>query len=384
MASSLILLTITFTFIILSSPVTKCATSAKTATHPIPPFKSIYAFGDSYTDTGNTNSATGPNPYLYVSRSPYGQTFFHHPTNRYSDGRLVIDFLAQQLSLPFLPPYLSKTADKSYGINFAVAGSTAIIYSFFVKNNLTLNRTPQSLQTQLVWFNEFLESKGCKNSITTPKECKAVFDNALIWLGEIGANDYAYTFGSSVSGTTIQKLAIGSVTRFLEAILDKGVKYLVVQGLPPTGCLTLTRYLAAENDRDTLGCVASSNKQSYAHNTILQAKLNDFRKKFPNAVIVYADYWNAYASVVKNPEKYGIKELFKACCGSNSGLYNFDLFNTCGSPMATSCSNPSQYINWDGVHLTEGMYKAVAELLLEGKFSNPPFEYLLSRKRRSG
>ena len=218
MASSLILLTITFTFIILSSPVTKCATSAKTATHPIPPFKSIYAFGDSYTDTGNTNSATGPNPYLYVSRSPYGQTFFHHPTNRYSDGRLVIDFLAQQLSLPFLPPYLSKTADKSYGINFAVAGSTAIIYSFFVKNNLTLNRTPQSLQTQLVWFNEFLETKGCKNSITTPKECKAVFDNALIWLGEIGANDYAYTLGSSVSGTTIQKLAIGSVTRFFEVI----------------------------------------------------------------------------------------------------------------------------------------------------------------------
>lgn len=220
MASSLALLTITSIFItILSSHLINSAIAAKTAIHPNPPFKYIYAFGDSYTDTGNTNSSTGPNAFLYVSNSPYGQTFFHHPTNRYSDGRLMIDFLTQQLSLPFLPPYLRKTADKSYGMNFAVAGSTAIIHSFFVKNNLTLNITPQSLQTQLIWFNKILESKGCKDSKTTPEECKAAFDNALIWVGEIGANDYAYTLGSSVTSSTIQKLAIGSVTRFLEVII---------------------------------------------------------------------------------------------------------------------------------------------------------------------
>ncbi|KAL3512614.1 hypothetical protein ACH5RR_025331 [Cinchona calisaya] len=384
MASSHTFINIASTiFIILSSHLINFAISTKTTIPPNPPFKHIYAFGDSYTDTGNTNSSTGPNAFLYVSNSPYGQTFFHHPTNRYSDGRLVIDFLAQQLFLPFLPPYLSKTADE-YGVNFAVAGSTAIIRSFFVKNNLTLNITPQSLQTQLIWFNKILESKGCKESSTTPKECKAVFDDSLIWVGEIGANDYAYTLGSSVTSTTIQKLAIGSATRFLEAILSKGAKYIVVQGLPATGCLTLAMALAAENDRDTLGCVASSNKQSHDHNTILQAKLNDFKKQFPNAMIVYADFWNSYVSVVKNPKKYGIKDLFNACCGASSGSYNLDLLKTCGSPMATSCPNPSQYINWDGVHLTEAMYKAVADLMLKGNFSQPPFENLLRKKTKSG
>lgn len=169
-----------------------------------------------------------------------------------------------------------------------------------------------------------------------------------------------------------------------QAILNKGAKYLVVQGLPSTGCLTLAMALGAENDRDTLGCVASSNKQSHDHNTVLQAKLNDFRKQFPNAVIVYADYWNSYVSVVKNPKKYGFRELFNACCGSSSGSYNLDLLNICGSPMATSCPNPSQYINWDGVHLTEAMYNVVADLMLRGNFSHPPFEYLLSIKQRSG
>ncbi|CAI9112992.1 OLC1v1013508C1 [Oldenlandia corymbosa var. corymbosa] len=348
------------------------------------PFKYIYAFGDSYTDTGNTNSSTGPNAFMSVSRPPYGQTYFHHPTNRYSDGRLVIDFVAQKLSLPFLPPYLSKTADKSSGVNFAVAGSTAIIHSFFAKNNLTLDITPQSLLTQLAWFNSVLESKGCKDKSATPKECKAVFDDSLIWVGEIGANDYAYILGSTVSKATVQKLAIGSVTRFLEAIMNKGAKYVVVQGLPSTGCLTLAMALAAETDRDSFGCVKTSNDQSYNHNAILQSKLNDFRKRFPGAVIVYADYWNAYMTVVKNPKKYGITELFKACCGYSSAPYNFDVFNTCGTTMATSCKNPSEYVNWDGVHLTEAMYKAVSEEILDGSFCQPSFEYLLSMKRKSG
>ncbi|KAK6148163.1 hypothetical protein DH2020_019075 [Rehmannia glutinosa] len=315
---------------------------------------------------------------------PYGATFFHHPTNRYSDGRLVIDFVAQVLSLPFLPPYLHPKADKSSGVNFAVAGSTAIVHSFFVKNNMTINITPQSLQTQLSWFNKFLEGKGCKDSYATPRECEAVFHDALIWVGEIGANDYAYSFGSSVPTKTIQKLAINSVTAFLQALLKKGAKYVVVQGLPPTGCLTLSMYLAPTDDRDNVGCVGSANKQSDTHNTILKAKLNLFRKQFPQSVIVYADYYNAYLTVIKNAKKYGFKELYKVCCGYGGGTYNFNYFNACGSPSATSCANPSQYINWDGVHLTEAMYKAMADAFVNGTYSQPPFRSLLSKKQSSG
>ncbi|KAM3381235.1 GDSL esterase/lipase [Capsicum galapagoense] len=344
-------------------------------------FKKIYAFGDSYTDTGNTHSSTGPSSFNYVSSPPYGNTFFHHPTNRYSDGRLVIDFVAESLSLPLLPPYKDSKADKTYGVNFAVAGSTAIRHSFFVRNNLTLNVTPQSLQTQLVWFNRFLESQGCENSATTPRQCGAVFNDALVWVGQIGANDYAYSFASTISPNTIQRLATRSVTGFLEVLLNKGAKYVVVQGLPPTGCLTLSMYLAPETDRDGMGCVGSVNKQSYLHNTIIQAKLDSFRKQFPQAVIVYADHWNAYSTIVRGANKYGFKEVFKSCCGSGGGNLNFDVLNTCGSPNARSCPDPSQYINWDGVHLTEAMYKTMASMFLNGTFCKPPFSYLLAKKQ---
>lgn len=143
------------------------------------------------------------------------QSFFHHPTNRYSDGRLVIDFVAQALSLPFLPPYRSQKANTSTGVNFAVAGSTAIPHEFFVKNNLTLDITPQSIQTQLIWFNEFLEKQGCRGAT---KNSGCTFDDTLFWVGEIGANDYAYTVGSSVPGSTIQELGIKSITSFLQVL----------------------------------------------------------------------------------------------------------------------------------------------------------------------
>ncbi|KAI3759454.1 hypothetical protein L6452_07293 [Arctium lappa] len=358
--------------------------TTSSATPASRPFKKIYAFGDSYTDTGNTASASGPNAFTYVSNLPYGRTFFHHPTNRYSDGRLVIDFVAESLSLPYLPPYHNRKADTSSGINYAVAGSTAIPYGFFVKNNLTLDIQPQTLQTQLAWFSKTLEGQKCKSMKSTPNECKAVFGDALIWVGEIGANDYAYTVGSSVQSKTIQELAIRSVNGFLEALLNKGAKYIVVEGLPTTGCLTLSMALASESDRDDMGCVASLNKQSYDHNTILQTKIVDLRKKYPETVIVYADYWNAYRSVIKNAPRLGFKELYKVCCGSSGSPYNFDILATCGSQSTSSCQDPGQYINWDGVHLTEAMNKVVYESFLKGGFTHPPFGHVLSSKQSSG
>ncbi|XP_059657282.1 GDSL esterase/lipase At3g48460 [Cornus florida] len=382
MASSHVHLMITLTSIFILTSLLASASAAATG-NPPRPFKQIYAFGDSYTDTGNTGSATGPSSFSYVSNLPYGCTFFHRPTNRYSDGRLVIDFVSQALSLPYLPPYRDQKADTSNGVNFAFAGSTAIRHSFFVRNNLSLDITPVSLQTQLNWFNKFLEAQGCTGNTPTPK-CRAAFDNALVWVGEIGANDYAYTLGSTVSDTTIQRLAMRSITGFLRVLLAKGAKYVVVQGLPTTGCLPLAMVLAPPDDRDEIGCVGSANRQSSSHNSILQSKLQELRKQFPHAVIVYADYWNVYHTIMKNPGRFGFQELFKACCGSGGGPYNFDVFAACGSPASSSCENPSQYINWDGVHLTEAMYKAVSDSFLNGSFTHPPFSYLLSRKQQSG
>ncbi|CAN1139333.1 GDSL esterase/lipase At3g48460 [Linum perenne] len=356
------------------------------------PFKKIYAFGDSFTDTGNTRSAGPGGGFGHVSNPPYGVTFFHRPTNRYSDGRLVIDFVTQSLNLPFLPPYMdlikqtnatSAAAVGGGSVNFAVGGSTSINHRFFLRNNLTLDATPQSIQTQMIWFNRYLERRaGCSRNATveTEPKCRAAMEDALFWVGEIGVNDYAYILGSEVSGDTIRKLGISSVTRVIEELLKRGAKYMVVQGLPPTGCLTLALTLAPEDDRDELGCVKSANNQTTIHNSVYQAKLQDLRTRYPDASIVYLDYYNAYRQIVKSPAHYGMKEPFKACCGSGDAPYNFNVFATCGTPGAEKpCPDPARYINWDGVHLTEGMYRVLADMFVNGSYSNPRFASLLSR-----
>ncbi|KAJ0240309.1 hypothetical protein HA466_0224520 [Hirschfeldia incana] len=294
------------------------------------PFNRIYAFGDSFTDTGNSRSGEGPAGFGHLSSFPYCMTYFKRPTNRYSDGRLTIDFVAQSMNLPFLPPYLSLrttngsngTSTDTYGVNFAVSGATVIKHAFFAENNLTLDMTPQSIETELSWFEKYLETLGTRQRVT-------LFQDSLFWIGEIGVNDYAYTVGSTISSDTIRELSISIYTRFLETLLNKGVRHMVVQGHPATGCLTLTMSLAAEDDRDNLGCLV---------------------------------LWNAVKGAVS----------LRSMGGCSTGRVV--------TASATACKDPSRYINWDGVHLTEGMYKVMADMFLGGSFTRPKFSYLLNKK----
>ncbi|KAK9074497.1 hypothetical protein SSX86_007095 [Deinandra increscens subsp. villosa] len=350
------------------------------------PFKKVYVFGDSYTDTGNTNDSTGPAVFRHVSALPYGRTFFRRSTNRYSDGRLFIDFVAESLNLPYFPPYLNKTADTTHGVNFAVGGCTTIPISFYIKNNSTLAAVPQSLPTQLTWFKDHIKGSGCKDIVSTPAQCRAVFDGALVWIGEISANDYTNIYGTNVSSKTIQKLAVMYQTKVLKELLKMGAKYVVVQGLPATGCFPLSFALVSPTaELDDVGCVAMKNKESYDHNMALQAKLHHLRTEFPSAMIVYGDDWHAYREVYANAAKYGFVERFKTCCGSGGGAYNFvpSPLRTCGAPGTSSCKHPSRFMSWDGLHVTEGLNRVLSKMFLDGAFSQPSFPHLLTKVAES-
>lgn len=52
-------------------------------------FPAIYNFGDSNSDTGGISAA------FYPAGQPSGETFFHEPAGRGSDGRLIIDFIGK-------------------------------------------------------------------------------------------------------------------------------------------------------------------------------------------------------------------------------------------------------------------------------------------------
>ncbi|KAL8228715.1 hypothetical protein R6Q57_013615 [Mikania cordata] len=124
-------------------------------------YTSIISFGDSLADTGNlkqlTINSNSPPPHFLFP--PYGETFFHNPTGRCSNGRLIIDFIAESFGMPLIPPYeVVGVIKKGQGVNLAVAGATALGSSFHEAHGVVNQCTNASLGVQIKWFKHWLPS----------------------------------------------------------------------------------------------------------------------------------------------------------------------------------------------------------------------------------
>ncbi|KAF4404492.1 hypothetical protein G4B88_005878 [Cannabis sativa] len=92
--------------------------------------RTIFSFGDSLLDAGNNHF--NKNCSSQADFPPYGSTFFHRPTGRFTNGRTVVDFISEYIGIDLQKPFLeaqmavSNGTWKAYpsnGINFASAGS---------------------------------------------------------------------------------------------------------------------------------------------------------------------------------------------------------------------------------------------------------------------
>lgn len=77
------------------------------------------------------------------------------------DNKSFDTVLVEAFGLPLLPPYLAlnKTQDIQHGVNFAVAGATALDPEFFYQRKIgPVMWTNDSLSTQLGWFKKLKPS----------------------------------------------------------------------------------------------------------------------------------------------------------------------------------------------------------------------------------
>ncbi|PRQ29106.1 putative sinapine esterase [Rosa chinensis] len=339
-------------------------------------YQAIFNFGDSLSDTGNLLLSDPRAPPDVIGKLPYGETFFHHATGRFSDGRLIVDFIAEASGLPHLPPYLALKKGQNFyqGVNFAVAGATALDPEFFYRRKMSsILATNYSLSTQLGWFKE-LKPSLCN----TKQECENYFKKALFLVGEIGGNDYNYAFfvGGSIKQLKASvPLVVDAITKATGALIEEGAVELVVPGNLPIGCsaVYLTLYggpnKAYYEKRN--GCLKAFNAFAKHHNKELKRALGTLEEKYPHARIIYADYYGASMPFYHAPQHYGFTSGSLAACCGGGGPYNFNNSARCGHIGSKACKDPSSYANWDGLHLTEAAYSHIAKGMIHGNFTAP-------------
>ncbi|KAL0787148.1 hypothetical protein Bca101_003394 [Brassica carinata] len=286
-------------------------------------FKAVFNFGDSNSDTGGFWAA------FPAQSGPWGMTYFKKPVGRASDGRLIIDFLAESLGMPFLSPYLQSIgSDFRHGANFATLASTVLLpnTSLFVSGI-----SPFSLAIQLnqmkdfkVRVDEFHSSQQPGLHILPPSN---IFGKSL-YTFYIGQNDF---------------------TSNLASIGVDGVKQYLPQ---------------------VIGQIAGTIKA-----------LSETRTVLKNATVIYLDTHKILLDLFQHPKSYGMKYGIKACCGYGGRSYNFNQKLFCGttkiignsSATAKACRDPKNYVSWDGIHATEAANHRISTAILDGSISYPPF-----------
>ncbi|KAL8153872.1 hypothetical protein V2J09_011632 [Rumex salicifolius] len=317
-------------------------------------FPAIYNFGDSNSDTGGISAAFQPTPW------PYGETFFKQPVGRASDGRQVIDFMAERLELPYLSAYLNSIgANFSHGANFATGGSTIRRQNETIFQN---GISPFSLDVQIWHYDQF-------RSRTTQLYNQVGF--------------------RKMSNDQIQATLPDILSHFSAAIqhlYEEGARSFWIHNTGPIGCLPVsTLYVVNPQPGflDQYGCVKGQNDMALEFNKQLKDTVAKLRNQLPQAAITYVDVYAAKYGLISTAKNQGFEDPMKICCG----YHEKDGHVWCGqkgqtlngtSVFGASCNNPEAYISWDAVHYTESANHWFANHILNGSLSDPPVPITLA------
>ncbi|MED6148371.1 hypothetical protein PIB30_052619 [Stylosanthes scabra] len=304
--------------------------------------KALFVFGDSLYDPGNNLYLQQKNRSLLPSdHYPYGKTFFNHPTGRFSDGRIVPDFIG----LPILSAYLkAQHTPFTYGANFASAGAAVTIAS---NSNIWLPR-------QMRYFKEVV--KSLRQEVGYIRAERVLKD--AVYLFSIGGNDYNVLHMLNPNATKSYRMAfinkvVRNLTTVFKEIYSIGGRKFGYQNVGPLGCSPISRVISSGDCDPILMEMASQ------HNKAFAKALNNLHHHLPGFRYALFDYYNALLDRINHPSKYGLKEGKVACCGN--GPYRR---MGCGNGKKFEvCKNPSEYVWFDFAHPVEKVNNQIAMLL---------------------
>ncbi|PON52867.1 Lipase [Trema orientale] len=340
-------------------------------------YPAVFNFGDSNSDTGGLAAGIA-----FPVGQPNGQTYFQKPSGRFSDGRLIIDFLVDSMKLPFLNPYLDSVGAPNFqkGCNFATGGST-------ITQANAASISPFSFGVQV---SELVRFKACVLQLLAKDSrlrrvlpSESYFRQGL-YTFDVGQNDLDGAFYSK-SEDQVVALIPSLLSEFetgLKRLYNEGARNFWIHNTGPLGCLPriIDRFGKDPSKLDQFGCVTSQNNAANAFNSQLHDLCQKFRGQFPEANVTFVDIFSIKYNLIANYSQFGFKQSIAACCGYGGLPLNFDSRIACGetknlngsSVTATPCSNTTEYVNWDGNHYTEAANQYVSSQILTGNFTDPP------------
>ncbi|PWA80521.1 Lipase, GDSL [Artemisia annua] len=298
----------------------------------------LFVFGDSFFDPGN-NNYINTSTLDQANFPPYGETHFHFPTGRFSDGRIIPDFILEYAKLPLIPPYMSPRSQMYYriGANFASAGAGALAETF--------QGAVISLQTQL------------SNHKTVEERLRKIYGNTeakntlskAVYLFSIGTNDYispylitnSTRFNSTYSNSQLVQIVIGNLTTAIKELHKRGGRKFGFLNLGPLGCLPGIRIILNPSS-DSGGCIEAASLLAKLHNQALAKSLKRLAKQLHGFKYSLYDFNTNLNQRLKHPSKYGYKQGKTACCGTGRFRGTF----SCGGKRPVKefqlCKNPKE------------------------------------------
>ncbi|XP_076886398.1 GDSL esterase/lipase At5g03610-like [Bidens hawaiensis] len=299
----------------------------------------LFVFGDSYSDTGN-------NPKSLASswKTPYGLTFPGKPAGRFSDGRVLTDFVARFMGIKSPLPYQWRKYGEQrlqYGVNFAYGGT-----GVFDTGNFQPNMSAQ------IGFLEGL----VKETVYTKSDLEA-----SVALVTVSGNDYAaYTAsgGSDQGLPAFIRSVVNQMSIDLKRIRDTGIRRVVVTSLQPIGCLPrLTVFTSYQQ------CNQSQNSAANFHNQLLQQVVTALNNSTKDSGVFVLDLFTTFNTVLKNKGAFTGSLKFdtplKPCCIPTKSDANCGSLDENGNKLYTVCKEPDSTFFWDKVHPSQAGWRAV-------------------------
>ncbi|GAV67958.1 Lipase_GDSL domain-containing protein, partial [Cephalotus follicularis] len=326
-------------------------------------FPAIYNFGDSNSDTGGISAA------ISEITPPNGVTFFGNFSGRACDGRLIIDFIAENLKLPYLSAYLDSIGSSfRHGANFATGGSSIRPGGY----------SPFHLGVQV---NQFLQFKARTTALYNQLSPYGLprpqdFSKALYTI-DIGQNDLSYGFQHTTEKQVQASIPdiLGQFSQAVNSLYKEGARYFWVHNTGPLGCLpyNVRYYKSNPGNLDRNGCAKPQNEMAWEFNRQLKEKVSHLRAQLPDATLTYVDVYSSKLALISDAKNQGFVDPFNFCCGNYGYHINCGKQATVnGTVYGNSCGHPWRHISWDGIHYSQAANRWIATQILNGSLSDPP------------